>query len=156
MFEPTAHLGRVAILCRGDQVARRSASPDSSRFKAVFASLADAGVDAEPVVYEDDVLDEVRANMFFIVWRANRKWSRCSRRSVALLLCPASPVPVWAIPPGANTFILAGRDMIPEWSHAAAPLLPVRRMFGGCACTCVSGASSWACQETLDPVVFPR
>ena len=63
MFQPVAHLGRVAILWRGDEAARRSASPETSRFKAVFAALADVGVDAEPVVYEDDVLDEVRAQL---------------------------------------------------------------------------------------------
>jgi uncharacterized protein DUF6815 len=63
MFEPAAHLGRVAILWRGDEAARRSASPETSRFKAVFAALGEAGVDAEPVVYEDDVLDEVRAQL---------------------------------------------------------------------------------------------
>src|SRR4029078_3180394 len=33
------------------------------RFKAVFAALADVGVDAEPVVYEDDVLDAVRTQL---------------------------------------------------------------------------------------------
>src|SRR5690242_21771738 len=48
----TARLGRVAILWRGDDVARRTAAPGTSRFKAVFAALADVGVDAEPVVYE--------------------------------------------------------------------------------------------------------
>jgi hypothetical protein len=63
MFEPTARLGRIAILWRGDEVARRSVSPETSRFKAVFAALADVGVDAEPVVYEDDVLDAVRAQL---------------------------------------------------------------------------------------------
>src|SRR5690349_22749440 len=41
----------------------RSASPETGRFKAVFAALADTGVDAEPVVYEDDVLDAVRAKL---------------------------------------------------------------------------------------------
>src|SRR5262245_7647079 len=56
MSEPTARLGRIAILWRGDEAARRSARPETSRFKAVFAALADVGVDAEPVVYEDDVL----------------------------------------------------------------------------------------------------
>src|SRR5215510_173673 len=61
--ESTARLGRIAILWRGDEAARRSAKPDTSRFKAVFAALADAGVDAEPVVYEDDVLDAVRAQL---------------------------------------------------------------------------------------------
>ena len=63
MFQPAARLGRVAILWRGDEAARRSASPETSRFKAVFAALADVGVDAEPVVYEDDVLDEVRTQL---------------------------------------------------------------------------------------------
>jgi len=56
----TARLGRVAILWRGDEAARRDATPETSRFKAIFAALAEAGVDAEPVVYEDDVIDDVR------------------------------------------------------------------------------------------------
>jgi hypothetical protein len=63
MLEPTACLGRIAILWRGDEAARRSVSPETSRLKAVFAALADVGVDAEPVVYEDDVLDAVRAQL---------------------------------------------------------------------------------------------
>ena len=44
MSEPTAHLGRIAILWRGDEAARRSATRETSRFKAVFAALADVGV----------------------------------------------------------------------------------------------------------------
>jgi Domain of unknown function (DUF6815) len=60
---PTARLGRIAILWRGDAAARRGATRETSRFKAVFAALADAGVDAEPVVYEDDVRDAVRARL---------------------------------------------------------------------------------------------
>jgi hypothetical protein len=63
MSETTARLGRVAILWRGDEAARRKAAPEISRFKAVFAALASAGVDAAPVVYEDDVLDIVRAQL---------------------------------------------------------------------------------------------
>ena len=63
MSKPSAHLGRIAVLWRGDEAARRSASPETGRFKAVFAALADTGVDAEPVVYEDDVLDAVRAKL---------------------------------------------------------------------------------------------
>ncbi|MFZ0239784.1 MAG: Cj0069 family protein [Xanthobacteraceae bacterium] len=72
MSKPAAHLGRIAILWRGDETTRRSASPETSRFKAVFAALADAGVDAEPVVYEDEVLDAVRAKLItldgMLVW----------------------------------------------------------------------------------------
>jgi len=63
MSELTSCLGRVGILWRGDAAARRSATPATSRFKAVFAALADVGVDAGPVVYEDDVLDTVRAQL---------------------------------------------------------------------------------------------
>jgi hypothetical protein len=61
--KPDARLGRVAILWRGDEAARRGAAPETSRFKAIFAALADVGVDAAPVVYEDDVLDAVRAQL---------------------------------------------------------------------------------------------
>src|ERR1700719_480708 len=63
MSKPTARLGRIAILWRGDDAARSSATPETSRFKAVFAALADVGVDTQPVVYEDDVIDAVRAQI---------------------------------------------------------------------------------------------
>ena len=68
MSGSTARLGRIAILWRGDEAARSSATPETSRFKAVFAALADIGVDAEPVVYEDDVLEAVRALDGVLVW----------------------------------------------------------------------------------------
>src|SRR6186997_3475346 len=63
MSEPTVRLGRIAILWRGDDAARRSTTPETSRFKAIFAAFGDAGFDGEPVVYEDDVLDAVRAQL---------------------------------------------------------------------------------------------
>lgn len=63
MSGPEARLGRIAILWRGDETERRGATAETSRFKAVFAALADVGVDAEPVVYEDNVLDAVRAQL---------------------------------------------------------------------------------------------
>jgi hypothetical protein len=58
-----SRLGRVAILWRGDEAARRGATKETSRFKAVFAALADVGVDAEHVVYEDEVRDAVGARL---------------------------------------------------------------------------------------------
>jgi hypothetical protein len=61
--QSTLRLGRIAILWRGSEAARRNANPESSRFAAIFAALADAGVDAEPVVYEDDVVDAVRTRL---------------------------------------------------------------------------------------------
>ena len=63
MSESTTRLGRVAILWRGDEENRRSTTKDNSRFRAIFAALADEGVGAEPVVYEDDVLDAVGAHL---------------------------------------------------------------------------------------------
>jgi hypothetical protein len=61
--ESIARLGRIAILWRSYEGGRRSATPETSRFKAVFAALADLGIDAEPVVYEDDVRDTVRTQL---------------------------------------------------------------------------------------------
>ena len=61
--ETPARVGRIAIMWRGDEAARLSATPETSRFKAIFAALADVGVEAIPVVYEDDVLDAVRAQL---------------------------------------------------------------------------------------------
>jgi len=60
---PASRLGRIAILWRGDQEERRSASPENSRFKAIFKALDDLGIDAQPVVYEDDVIDAVSARL---------------------------------------------------------------------------------------------
>src|SRR4029453_13204803 len=63
MSKLKARLGRIAILWRGDEAERSGATSETSRFKAVFAALAEAGVEAEPVVYEDDVLNAVRAQL---------------------------------------------------------------------------------------------
>ena len=72
MPELKDRLGRVAILWRGDEAARRSATPEAGRFKAVFTALAEVGVDAEAVVYEDDVREVVRAQLLtldgVLVW----------------------------------------------------------------------------------------
>jgi len=59
----TARLGRIAVLWRASEAARRSATPDTSRFNGVFAALIDVGIDAVPVLYEDDVVDAVRAQL---------------------------------------------------------------------------------------------
>ena len=63
MSQSTARLGRIAILWRDNEAARCTATPETSRFKAVFAALGEVGIDAKPVVYEDDVLDAVRAQL---------------------------------------------------------------------------------------------
>jgi len=63
MPERTSPLGRIAILWRGDAAERRSATPGIGRFEAIFTALAEVGVDTEPAVYEDDVLDTVRSQL---------------------------------------------------------------------------------------------
>jgi Domain of unknown function (DUF6815) len=98
MRKPTARLGRIAILWRGDEAARRTATPDGSRFKAVFAALTEIGIDAEPVVYEDDVLDAVRARLAgvdgVLVW-VNPIHEGRNRANLDRLLCGVAAHGVW-------------------------------------------------------------
>ncbi len=54
---------QVALLYPGDRVARDRADPAASRFAALFAAFATAGVDAQPAVWHDDFADEVRAQL---------------------------------------------------------------------------------------------
>jgi hypothetical protein len=63
MPDLTTRLGRVAIMWRGDESERRSASAVTGRFATVSAALGDLGIDVESVVYEDDVIDAVRAQL---------------------------------------------------------------------------------------------
>jgi hypothetical protein len=44
MSEPTAHLGRIAILWRGDEAARRSAMPETSRSLSAWKIIADGRI----------------------------------------------------------------------------------------------------------------
>ena len=63
MPKPPTCLGHVAILWRGDETDRRNAALENSRFEAIVVALADVGVGAKPVVYEDDVLDAARTQL---------------------------------------------------------------------------------------------
>lgn len=56
-------MARVAILYPGDRAARDRSEPSESRFSALFAALAAAGVEAEPAVYHDDFVAEVEAQL---------------------------------------------------------------------------------------------
>jgi hypothetical protein len=98
MSEPTTRLGRIAILWRGDEAARRSATPETNRFKAVFAALADLSVDAEPVVYEDDVLDAVRTQLTaldgVLIW-VNPIHDGRNRANLDLLLREVAARGIW-------------------------------------------------------------
>ena len=63
---------KVALLWRGDREAKQTATPQNSRFSRVFEELAALGVDAEPVVYDEEFADDVRARLLtmrgVLVW----------------------------------------------------------------------------------------
>ena len=62
----------VAVVWRGDREARRAATPRNNRFHRVFEALAALGIQAEPAVYADDIVDEVREQLLkvdgVLVW----------------------------------------------------------------------------------------
>jgi rhodanese-related sulfurtransferase len=53
----------LALLYPGDRAMRERADPSESRFAALFAACADAGIRAEPAVYHDDFAGEVAAQL---------------------------------------------------------------------------------------------
>jgi hypothetical protein len=86
----TAHpAARLALLYPGDRAARDRADPAASRFAALFAAFAAAGVRAEPAVYHDDFAAEVRAQLLqvqgVLVWHNPIEGGRTRARLDALL-----------------------------------------------------------------------
>lgn len=63
---------KVAVLWRGDAMARRDATPRNNRFHRIFEELAALGIQAEPAVYADVLADEVREQLLkvdgVLVW----------------------------------------------------------------------------------------
>lgn len=63
---------RIAVVWRGDAEARRNATPQNNRFFRVFEELAAIGVDAQPAVFDESFVDEVRAQLLaadgVLVW----------------------------------------------------------------------------------------
>jgi hypothetical protein len=63
---------KVALLWRGTREERRNATPENNRLNKVFAALAAAGIEAQPAVYADDLIEEVRAQLLaadgVLVW----------------------------------------------------------------------------------------
>lgn len=53
----------VALLYPGDRAVRDRSDPAKSRFAALFAAFAEAGIRAEPAVWHDDFADEVAAQL---------------------------------------------------------------------------------------------
>lgn len=63
---------KLAIVYPGDAALRLAATPENNRFAPLFAAFAAAGVHAEPAVYDDALVDEVRAQLLqmdaVLVW----------------------------------------------------------------------------------------
>jgi hypothetical protein len=57
---------KVAVLWRGDREARRSANPRNNRYHRIFEELTALGIQAEPAVYADDLVDEVRQQLLSV------------------------------------------------------------------------------------------
>ena len=56
----------VAILSRGDAVARRDAAPTNGRFVDVFEALAAVGVEARPAIYDESFAEDVRQQLLAV------------------------------------------------------------------------------------------
>ncbi len=63
---------KVALLWRGDAQARLSATPETSRLRAIFQALARRGVQAEPAVYSEATAEDVQTQLMgsdaVLVW----------------------------------------------------------------------------------------
>jgi hypothetical protein len=57
---------KIAILWRGDVEARHHATPQNNRFHRVFEELAALGVCAEPSVYDEAFVDDVREQLLAV------------------------------------------------------------------------------------------
>jgi hypothetical protein len=72
MDTPSSHRPSIAILSRGDAIARREATAHNSRFVRVFEALAEAGLDAFPVIYDETFAEAVRDQLLaadgVLVW----------------------------------------------------------------------------------------
>jgi hypothetical protein len=65
-------IGRIALLWRGDRDARAKATPTNNRLSPLFEALAAVNVAAEPAVYSDEIVDEIRDQLLrldgVLVW----------------------------------------------------------------------------------------
>ena len=70
--KPPSPRRTVAILSRGDAVARRDATSKNGRFVDVFEALASVGVEGHPAIYDESFADAVREQLLaadgVLVW----------------------------------------------------------------------------------------
>jgi hypothetical protein len=70
---------RIAVLWRGDRDARKAATPQNNRYYRIFEELGALGIHAEPAVYGEEFVDEVREQLLAVdgvlagkSWRQHR------------------------------------------------------------------------------------
>jgi hypothetical protein len=57
---------RIAIVWRGDAKARRAATPQNNRYHRIFEELAALGIEAQPAVFDEDFVGEVREQLLAV------------------------------------------------------------------------------------------
>jgi hypothetical protein len=62
----TDNIGKVALLWRGNRDARTKATSQNNALHRVFEALADLNVAAEPAVYSDETMEEVRDQLLLL------------------------------------------------------------------------------------------
>ncbi|WFU41433.1 Cj0069 family protein [Bradyrhizobium sp. CB82] len=91
-------LNSVAILSRGNAVARREATAQNSRFVQVFEALSAAGIKARPAIYDESFAEEVREQLLAVdgvlVW-VNPIQDGRDRASLDALLRDVAARGVW-------------------------------------------------------------
>ena len=122
---------KIAILWRGDRAARAAATPHNNRYHHIFAELQGLGIDAEPAVYAEDLIDEVRAQLMkvegVLVWVNPLDDGRTREQLDALLREVASTGP----------WVSAHPDVILKMGTATRPSIAQPRP---CALNCRRGS----------------
>ena len=89
---------KIAILWRGDRQGRTAATSQNNRYHRIFAELEALGIDAEPAVYAEDMIDEVRAQLTkvdgVLVW-VNPLDNGCTREQLDALLRDVASTGPW-------------------------------------------------------------
>lgn len=80
---------KIAIIWRGDPVARAAATPENNRYHQIFSELRALGIAAEPAVYCEEMHDELRAQLMKVdgalVWVNPLEGERTREQLDALL-----------------------------------------------------------------------
>jgi hypothetical protein len=90
---------KIAVVWRGDREARHTATPANNRFHRVFEELAAVGIRAEPAVYDEEFVEEVRAQLLeadgVLVWVNPLQDGVKTREALDPILCDVAARGPW-------------------------------------------------------------